>query len=248
MIRKLFVVLASGLAMTAILSAQTVDEVVAKIIDAQGGKEVFMSIDTSLSKGKMIFQGGAASGELRIYQKRPNLVRFELDVAGTTLIQAHDGEDAWKVVPAVMQGTGKPEAMTERERRDFLGGAHIDPLLIDYQEKGHEVELVGTEDMEGTEVYHLKVTHNNGRVFEQYYDTETGLLIKNITMTYNPQLGQDLEMTQYMGDYKDVGGMMIAHSVEAQVMGQTAFQIVFEEFVANPDLDDSMFSRPAEEE
>ncbi|HSR54270.1 MAG TPA: hypothetical protein VLV83_25880 [Acidobacteriota bacterium] len=247
MIRKILILAAVGLALTGVMSAQTVDEVVAKALEAQGGLAKLESIDTTRGTGKIILQGGALSGELRIFNMRPNMIRLEMDLMGSTMVQAYDGENGWQMVPASFGGTGSAQDMGEQEERDFKMGADIDGLLIDYKEKGHEIELVGTEDMEGTEVYHLKITHANGRVVDQYFDTETGLMLKSVSKQYNPQMGQDLEMHQYFSDYKEVDGILFPHAIETKVMGQTAVQIAFEEFVVNPELDAGMFAKPSDE-
>ena len=45
--------------------------------------------------------------------------------------------------------------------------------LVDYKAKGHSVEYLGKEDVEGTEAHKLKLTHKSGK-------TETMFLIRNL--------------------------------------------------------------------
>ena len=43
--------------------------------------------------------------------------------------------------------------VADRSDRSLLDG-----FLVDYKEKGHQVEYLGKEDVEGTEAFHLKIT------------------------------------------------------------------------------------------
>ena len=65
---------------------------------------------------------------------------------------------------------------------------------MDYKAKGHTVELVGKEKVEGTDAYKLKVTLKNGDVRYIYLDAETYLEIRDRGQAHDPrQRGGDGE-------------------------------------------------------
>ena len=53
--------------------------------------------------------------------------------------------------------------------------AEFDSVFVDYKQKGHAIELVGKETLNGAPVYHLKVTKKGGPPQDYYLDAETGL-------------------------------------------------------------------------
>ena len=56
------------------------------------------------------------------------------------------------------QGQTAPEAKTAEELAEAQDNLDAQGELIDYAAKGHKVELIGKEDVEGTECFKLKVT------------------------------------------------------------------------------------------
>ena len=121
--------------------------------------------------------------------------------------------------------------------------------MVDYQTKGHSVELLGSKDVEGTEAHHIKVTKANGDVEDWYLDTEYNLPFR-VESTAEIQ-GQQVETAQTLGDYKEVGDLVFAHSVSVAFGpggqgGQQSF--VIDEVNLNVDVDQQAFVMPAAEE
>ncbi|HXG91476.1 MAG TPA: hypothetical protein VNN73_03790 [Blastocatellia bacterium] len=82
--------------------------------------EKIKAIKTLKVTGKMIQQGIELPVSLQ--QKRPNMVRLNLNFQGKSLIQAYDGQTGWKVNP--FQGSSEPEKDGRRriERHARAGG------------------------------------------------------------------------------------------------------------------------------
>ncbi len=77
--------------------AQTVDEVIAKNIQAHGGLEKLKAIKTIRTIGKLT-QGSFRAGFLQ-ENKRPGKVREETIIQGLVQIQAYDGKTGWQISP-----------------------------------------------------------------------------------------------------------------------------------------------------
>ena len=93
-----------------------------------------------------------------------------------TGITAYDGKTGWKIEP--WQGKKDVEPLGEDELKEILEDADFDGPLVHYKEKGNTVEFVGTEPVEGTDAYKLKVTLKNGDVQYYYMDTDYFVPIK----------------------------------------------------------------------
>src|ERR1041384_6803170 len=78
----------------------TVDELVAKNIEAKGGAAALNNLQTLRSTGKLLVpvQGQIELGYLQT-EKRPDQVRTEASLQGMTQIEAYDGKDGGGVSP-----------------------------------------------------------------------------------------------------------------------------------------------------
>lgn len=238
-VRFAFGIMTSAL-MTLPLAAQTVDDVIAKNIAARGGLEKLKAIQTLKINGKMNMGGGMEAPFLMQF-KRPDRFRLELTLQGKTMIQAFDGETGWKIIP--FMGTTDPEKMTEDEIKETKQQADMDGPLVDYKDKGHTVELVGKEDMEGTEVYKLKVTRKDGEIEYHYLDGESYMELKQAQKTKRE--GNEIEVETYFGDFKPVEGLMLPHTIENRIKGQSAGgTVTVEKYEINPAEDDALFTMP----
>jgi outer membrane lipoprotein-sorting protein len=220
-------------------SAQTVDEVVKKSIEAQGGVERLKAVKSIKVTGKIIQQG--LEIPITIQQKRPSMVRMDVTFQGKSQTVAYDGDTGWKTDP--FQGSPDPEKVAGDELKELQEQSDMDGPLVDYKAKGHTVELMGKEDMEGTPVYKLKLTLKNGDIRYIFIDAANWLGLKVNLKRKTP--GGEMEADQFVGNYKKVNGIMTAFSIETKVGGQTVNQIVLDKVEMDVPIDDSLFKMPA---
>jgi len=141
-------------------------------------------------------------------------------------------------------GKKEPEVMPPDESKMIEEQADFDGPLMDYKAKGHTIEFVGKEQVEGADAYKLKVTLKGGSVRYIYLDAETYLEIK-VESKRNVR-GTEMETESYISDYKDVDGLMMAHAMESGAKGSPQRQkMVIEKVELNPEAPDSIFAMPA---
>jgi outer membrane lipoprotein-sorting protein len=224
------------------VSAQnlTVDQIIAKNIEAHGGMAKIKAAKTMRITGKMTL-GPGIEAPIVMEQKRPELSRMDITLQGMTAVQAYDGKVGWSINP--FGGKKDPEVMGEDDRKEMAEQADFDGPLVDYKEKGNKVELVGKEPVDGTDAYKIKVTLKSGDTRYFYLDTDSFLEIKEESK--RTIRGTERESETSIGDYKDEGGLMLAHSME---MGQKGSpqkqQLTLEKVEINPAIDDSRFKMP----
>lgn len=245
MIRRLLLSVAIfALAVTAAAQNQapslTVDQVITKYIQALGGMDKLKSVKTRRMTGKMTV-GPGIEAPLVIEQKRPNSFRLDVTLQGLTMVQAFDGKTGWMIMP--FQGKKDPEPMSPDDIKEFEEQADFDGSLVDYQQKGHKVELVGKEPVEGSDAYKLKVTLKSGDVRYVYLDTDSFLEIKSEGK--RTVRGTEVEFETSSGDYKSVEGLMMPFSFEQGMKGgQQRSKITVEKIEMNPAIDDARFKMP----
>ncbi len=222
------------------LNAQSVDEIIAKNIEAKGGYEKLKSIKTMKAEGQLTAQGGMVQGEITIFHKRPNKMRFNMEFQGQTMVQAFDGENGWMIIP--FMGSTEPQRMPEAQLKSMRSNADMDGVLMDYKKKGHKVELIGKEDVEGTEAYKLKVTLKDSSVQYIYLDAEYFIELKISHVTKINDTEQVIDT--FLSDYKEVEGTMVPFAIEQKRGDMVLSQITLSSIEYNIDIDDSFFVMP----
>jgi outer membrane lipoprotein-sorting protein len=237
-------VLCGLLALTGQALAETLDEILAKNLEVRGGEDAILAVQSTRSTGTMRM-GGSAAGALEVpflaEFKRPNKVRIEFTMQGMTAIEAYDGEVGWAVMPFL--GRTEPEEMAEDRLKDIKDQADFDGILVNYEEKGHTVEFMGTEDVDGTSAYKLRVTKANGDVVDLFLDAEYYIELK--AETTREVQGSEVEVSTVFGDYKEVDGLLFAHSMEMSFAGNPAGQVItIEKIELDVEIDDDRFTMP----
>ena len=220
-------------------AAMDADELIAKAIEAQGGRDALEAVQTSQADGKVIAQGMELPFAMKAM--RPNKLRIDVSVMGMEIVQAFDGQDGWSINP--MTGSSDPQPMGDLEAKAFRLQADMDGFLLDWQDRGYTVEYLGTADVEGTETHHLRLDTHDDLVLDMYFDSEYFLLIKTTsTMLFE---GNEIVSDTYTSDYKEVGDLILAHAIETRMNGMTQNQIVIDSIIQNGEVDEALFAMPA---
>jgi outer membrane lipoprotein-sorting protein len=221
-------------------SAQTADEIVGKYVQAIGGKEKVLAIQSVRSTGKLT-GGGGFEAVIVNENKRPGMVRHELSLQGFTRIQAYDGKAGWRLNP--FGGKKDPEIMGADQLKQMAEDSDMDGPLVDYASKGNKVEYVGREEFEGSDVYKLKVTLADGTIKQYFLDVDYYIPIK--IETKQMIRGTEVEFETVLGDYKKVEGVYFPFSVENGGKGsQQRATVTYEKYEINVPIADSQFAFP----
>lgn len=225
----------------ALLFSETLEEILAKNYQSRGGLEKLKAIKTMKVEGKIVMTMQNMEMPITMWIKKPNKMRMEATFMEKKIVFAYDGQKAWMINP--LMGSEEPQELPEDRSKEVTQQADSIFPLVDYKEKGHQLEYLGKEDMEGTEVYKLKMTKTDDKVLYFYLDTETGIELK--ISTYTKVRDKETLVETLMGDYKEVDGIMIPFSMEVKAAGMGQGQkMVFTSFKQNVTLEDSFFQMP----
>ena len=221
---------------------EMVDQLISKNIEAKGGATALQNLKTLRVKGKMLVQQGQIElGYLEI-KKRPDEVRSEGSLQGMTQVEAYDGKEGWKISP--FQGRKDPEKMSADDTKALWEDSEVDGPLVDWKEKGSTVESLGTEDVDGTQAYKLKVTRKNGDVTFVYLDPDHFLEIR--TFTQRMQNGAMTEVETDLSDYEKVNNVYVPFSMESGRKGDPDKQkLIIDKAEGNVPVDEAAFRFPA---
>lgn len=232
--------LVAALCSPLLLAQATLDQVLAKHYAAMGGLEKLKAVKSMRVTMKMT--SGPMEFPLVVETKRPNSIRTDVTIQGNAIVSAFDGKSGWSINP--FQSAKKdPEPMTPEELRQMEIQADMDGPMVDWKSKGHVVELQGKEAVEGSDAFKLKVTLKNGDIIYNYLDTDSYLQVKSTSK--RKIRDTEIEGEQIMGDYKEVAGIMVPHSIEAGAKGMPQKQkMTVEKVEFNVAIDDARFKMP----
>jgi outer membrane lipoprotein-sorting protein len=217
----------------------TVDDIIAKNLQAKGGAAKWQAVKSVKMTGKMTAQG--TQMPLTVYAMRPNFNRQEITMPAGKAVQAFDGTTAWIINP--MLGIDTPQPVPGPAADLAKNSADFDGALLNYKAKGSVIELVGSEKLDGKDVYHLKVTMKDGPVQHYLLDATTGIELRT-TADVELGNGQKQTLTTDMTNYKQVEGIMLPHTVTQSVAGRTVLQWTIDTVEFNSVPDDSIFRMP----
>jgi outer membrane lipoprotein-sorting protein len=234
----------AGLALAALVavpaSAQTLDEILARNLKAKGGLDKMKAAQTIRMTGTMTV-GPGMEAPFVMEMKRPNMMRMEFTLQGMTGVQAFDGKTGWQLMP--FSGRKDPEPLPEDALKQVEEQADFDGPLVDYKAKGHALELVGKEKVEGSDAYKLKLMLKNGDVRYIFLDADQYLEVRTEGKT-NIR-GTDVEAESTIGDYKEVGGLMFPHALESGQKGSPQkMKMTIQKIELNVPIDDARFKMP----
>lgn len=245
---RLFLILLAGLLPHSTLHAQTpapaptVDELVAKNLEAKGGAAALEAIKTIRFDGRLLINQGQVELKYTETKKRPGKVRTDAVLQGMNLVQAYNGTNGWKIYP--IYGRKDPEKMSGDEAKSLVEDAEIGGPLENWKAEGKTVTYLGTEDVEGTAAHKLKVVRKNGDINYVYLDPDFFLEIRVIDQ--RTEQGAKVEVETDLGDYEKINGVYFPFSIEAGSKGSTDKQkTIIEKAEANIPVDDAIFEFPA---
>ncbi len=215
---------------------QTTEEVVEKMIQAQGGRDALAKIKDSTFTGTIEMIQMGISGAASMYQKEPNMMRIDAEVMGMTFTQAYDGETAWTTNPQTGETAKMPEKETVYMKRQALGN----DALLNPKKYGITYNYAGKEKIGEKEYLVLEQTYSDGYKSTIYLDPETYLVYKTKGLTLN-QMSVEVEQESILSDYKEVEGMMIPHTITSYQDGEEFMTITLTGMNFNTGLEDSFF-------
>ncbi len=228
----------------AIISAQTAEEIISKVIQAHGGEKKLHSVGNLVIKGKA--QRPDNTGPKVTFQfvlKYPEKFHqsFEIqmnDNQSTHAVFASNGMTHWNVNP--MFGIEEPAELTFFEA---LEKKHELDFLIPFMEKDkiRAVEFKGSHEEDKKVYLVLKVEYKDGFSADYFIDKESFLISKR-RQVHRTDEGQEREQIFMINNYRHVDGIRFPFELRTTL---SSLAYIVDSYEINvSDLDDSIFEKP----
>ncbi len=155
--------------------AQTADEIIAKHLEALGGKEKVLSVKSVYMEGVAVMANGMEI-DSKIWRLKDKLYRQEISFGMGNVVIIATPTKGWSSNPRNNNGafTAMPDEMLKAMQ------PQLDPSgpFVDYAAKGNKVEALGQDTAAGKACYKLKVTFPSGQEATYYLDTQTYYVVR----------------------------------------------------------------------
>ena len=215
----------------------TAEQIIAKNIEAIGGKAALDKIKTRITKGTLEISAQGITGTMEEYKKAPNKIVSLGVINGIgTIAEGFNGQVAWGNNPftGLREKSGTELASAKRDAE--LAGE------LNWKQLYKSVELAGSEKVGDSETYLLKFTPNEGAPLTKYYDKKSFLVVREDVVAETPQ--GTVPTTTYASDYREVDGVKLPFDIRQEASGQS-IHIKITEIKHNVPIDDAKFDKPA---
>jgi hypothetical protein len=219
--------------------ALSLEELVARHVEARGGLEKLRAVQSLRLTGKLVFTGGSFELAYSEVIKRPGMVRAEYTAQGLTAVQVWNGKEGWQIAP--FQGRKDPERQSRDDSKGLIDDSDIDGPLVDAAAKGSTLEYLGTEDVDGTDAHKIRVSQRDGDTLTVFLDPDYFLTIR---IRYQHIVrGAEAQTETDFGTYERVDGIAIPFSYETGTPdGPRNQKVIVEKAEINVPVDSGVFA------
>lgn len=222
---------------TALVQAQTAEDVVNKHIAAIGGKDVISKIKSQVTESNINVMGSdlSATSTLLVGKGFKNVANFN----GQEIVQVITPTSGWMINP--LAGQTDPTPLPEDQLKSSQSALEVGGGLVNYKERGGKVDLAGTENIDGVAAIKVKLTSKDGKESFYYIDPATNYVIKH-EATENVQ-GQEMTMASTFSNFKKTDiGLVVPYTTVRNQGFEMTISILKVEF--NKDVDPKIFDMP----
>jgi len=156
------------------VKAQTADEIIAKHIDAMGGKAKLQSINTVYWEGTAV-TGNGMELEFKNWRAKDKLFRQEISFGMGNIVMIVTPTNGWASNP---RSGGEFKPLPDEVQKAMRLQLDVPSPLVDYAAKGHKVELLGKDTVGGKTCYKIKLTPAAGNEVTYYFDTQSYYILR----------------------------------------------------------------------
>jgi photosynthetic reaction center cytochrome c subunit len=206
-----------------------------RFLSAIGGREANARITSRRWKGTVTPTAGGRALGFDVIEAAPDKLRAALTSDQGRTLQGVDGNDVWSVdLQGGVHGEIGFEAARMRRLADFHRNEQLDAL-------DPSLAVVGVQTMNGRRAVVLQGTLPDTQIERLYFDAESGLLARRLTLSPMP-FGLLPEQMDF-DDYRSVGAVKLPFLVRRSTPSFSNTQ-KYEEITLNLPVDAAIFKRP----
>ena len=216
----------------------SVESLVARHLEARGGRERLAAVTSLLATGRLV--SGASESTFTLTWVRPDKARLELVTGARRMIEVVTGADAWWVAPdATPPQTGllPPDAA-----REIIERGDVDGILAHWRARGYSAAVGGEEEIGGERAATVDLARGDGEAHRLSLSLRTSLVLRRVSRWGGGGTGVEVEAR--FSDFRTVSGVVIPFAIERRAGGELLHRIVVERVRLDPAVDPALFAPP----
>lgn len=225
-----------------VASASDLQSVVDKYYEAIGGKNELNAVNTWYFEGVSTVKTMNLTGEMKYWYKKPDKIKVLTEYKDNKAVQCFNGDFSWQI--NTMIGVNEPQKLDESSNTQLKAQRTIilGPLY-NYGKEGFEFVYNGEMEKNGEKLHHITMTSDirKSRI-DIFINADNYLPV--LTITFANLNNRQVEVINYIKEYKNVDGFMIPHKYESVVDGKPYTTLDISLIKTNIDLKDEIFNMP----
>jgi len=234
-----------GLALVAALApvaaAQTADEVIAKNIKAQGGRDALMKLKAVERKGTVAVDGafGQMEGTVEEIVIPWKKARRALDL--TVFMQ----KDGWNGTVAWREGMSGIQEIEGEDAQQIKQAVDLNPLVM-IGERGTKAEKLDDETIDDVACFVIQLSPKDRPVTKFFIDKKTDQ-IKRISLKQNSAQFGEVEVISEPSAYEKFGPVTLPTKTKVALGDALKIETTFTETKVDGPVDEAIFEKPKDE-
>ena len=229
---KRLLVILLGLIAIGTLSAQNLDKVIEKHLQAINAEKL-SQFKTLIIKGHINMQGMQL--DMEMYEKAPDKLKSVSNFWGMDMVLFINGDRGYIINP--MMGSNEAVRLSADQIATIKNGSILNASVENAYRAGN-MEMEGEEAVGGRPAFKIKISAPEGTRYifidkESYYLTQMRINVN--------QMGADITVEMRMRNFVDTDGVIMARTIDTFMSGQPVVTAVYESIEFNREIDDSEF-------
>lgn len=232
------IILSAAFFLPVIAYAQTAEQIVEQYSAAMGGLETFNKVESARISGTMKSQGQSLPFIQQVLNNKG--MRMDVTAMGRQVVNVYYSGKGWKINP--FAGASAPTDVNGAELLSLRLQASLANNLMDYKARGHQVELAGSEEVEGVPVYKLKLTSkDDGKQTFYFIMKKDNLLVKSVSK--REIAGTEYDAETFYSDIRDISGIKFCMHFIQKIDGKVFQEVTYDKVELGVPVDVKIFEK-----
>lgn len=211
-------------------------------VEANGGLANIQAFSSVLASGEIIDPDGTGY-EFKLYRKRPDMMRIQVDRAGGSMETVFDGRRAF----SVFSRPGGDDEVTDLDASEVARlrtDSAMDGPFFQLRSRPEWLEVVAEVEVDGRAAYEIEIKEDADTPYGRIWLGKEHFQEIKLSRSVKTESGEDTEEAIYFSDFEQIRGVWLAKTIRYEQDGRVTQTIRIDRIKANVGMFDSIFKRP----
>lgn len=211
-------------------------------VEANGGLANIQALSSLVING-IIVEADGETYDFKLYKKRPDLVRMQIDLPGGKRQVVYDGRSGFEW----LSRPGGDDRVVELDAAEFEKiqfDADLDGFFFKLRSRPEWIEVLAEVEVDGLPAYELLISQEANSSYDRVWIGKDHYQEVKLSRIIELESGDDVLEEIYFSDFKKIRGVWIATTTRHERDGVITQIVRVDKVRANVGIFDSFFIRP----